>query len=53
MTEMALDETGSTGQGKGGSKHAAEWRRDLSVLVEFSSSTARVYYFIKNAFEIE
>lgn len=33
---MALDETGSTGQGKGGVKHVTEWRMYLSALAGVS-----------------
>lgn len=36
MTEMALDETGWTGWGKGGVKHVTERRVYLSGLVEIS-----------------
>lgn len=36
MTEMALDETGWTGWGKGGVKHLTERRMYLSALVEIS-----------------
>lgn len=53
MTEMALDETGWTGWGKGGVKHLTEKRMYLSPRVEISGELVDYELFCYEGFYCE